>query len=33
MPLTASFSHFRTLLAVPFLAVMLAFPAYAEPSA
>ena len=32
MPLTASFSHFRTLLAVPFLAVMLAFPAYAEPT-
>jgi len=32
MPLTATFSHFRTLLAVPFLAVMLAFPAYAEPT-
>jgi lipoprotein-anchoring transpeptidase ErfK/SrfK len=32
MPSIASSSHFRTLLAVPFLAVMLAFPAYAEPT-
>ena len=32
MPLTASFSHLRTVLAVPFLAVMLAFPACAEPT-
>ncbi len=32
MPLTATFSPLRTLLAVPFLAVMLAFPAYAEPT-
>ncbi len=30
MPLSASSTHFRTLLVVPFLAVMLAFPAYAE---
>ena len=32
MPLTATFSPLRTVLAVPFLAVMLAFPAYAEPT-
>lgn len=30
MPLSASSTHFRALLVVPFLAVMLAFPAYAE---
>ena len=32
MPFLASFSHLRTLLAIPFLAVMLAFPAHAEPT-
>ena len=32
MPLLAVSPHFRTLLAVPFLAAMLAFPASAEPS-
>jgi lipoprotein-anchoring transpeptidase ErfK/SrfK len=32
MPPTGSSSHLRTLLAVPFLAVMLAFPAHAEPT-
>jgi lipoprotein-anchoring transpeptidase ErfK/SrfK len=32
MPPIAISSHFRTLLAVPFLAVMLALPAYAEPT-
>ena len=30
MPLSASSTHFRDLLVVPFLAVMLASPAYAE---
>ena len=32
MPFPASFSQLQTLLAVPFLVVMLAFPAYAEPT-
>ncbi len=32
MPAFASFPQFRTLLAVPFLAAMLAFPASAEPN-